>query len=96
MIWYRSHAAYMAKFGRALQPPMQGDVAESARLSSGGGGEGAPPNYAVEGYLEAQGRKFISRFDAKFAFAARTPAASAACPVTRAPLPAPCLAAAAT
>lgn len=65
MIWYRAHPAYMAKFGRQLQQPKVGDAADTARLSSGGGGEGAPPNYAVEGYLEEQGRKFLRRgFDA--------------------------------
>lgn len=65
MIWYRAHPAYMAKFGRQRQQPKLGDAADSARLSSGGGAEGAPPNYAVEGYLEEQGRKFLRRgFDA--------------------------------
>ena len=58
---YRSHPAYMAKFGRQLQTPEAGDAADNARSAAG---EGAAPNYSGEGYLEAQGRKVLARFDA--------------------------------
>jgi len=66
MIWYRSQQAYDRKFARDPQPPNGGGVAERANLTSGGGPTmgGAPPTYAVEGYLEHQGLKFIDRFDA--------------------------------
>lgn len=62
MVWYRSQEAYDRKFGRALQEA--GSVAAAALASSGGGGAGAPNSYAVEGYLEHQGTKFVERFDA--------------------------------
>jgi len=64
MVWYRSQQAYDAKFGRDSQPPSPRGVAAKANSASGGGGAGAPPTYAVEGYLEHQGQKFLERFDA--------------------------------
>ena len=64
MIWYRSQPAYDAKFGRAPQAAHPGGAAAQAQCVSGGGGVGAAPTYAVEGYLEHQGTKFVRRFDA--------------------------------
>lgn len=64
MVWYRSPAAYDEKFGRRLQPPQDGSLSGRTLALSGGGGVGEPSSYAVEGYLNYQGEKFIERFDA--------------------------------
>ena len=64
MVWYRSPLAYQQKFGRRQQPATPGSPAAHAVNASGGGGRGAPDTYAVEGYLEHQGTKFVDRFDA--------------------------------
>lgn len=64
MVWYRSAEAYSQKFGRKHQPPTPGSPSARAIASSGGGGRGAPDSYAVEGYLDHQGVKFVERFDA--------------------------------
>ena len=63
MVWYRSAEAYDDKFGRHEQLTSPGSVSRRALDKSGGGGRGAPPSFAVEGYLEHQGQKFVDRFD---------------------------------
>jgi len=49
-VTYLSEYAMARKFGRALQPPVNADDAESAL-------------FAVESYLHHQGESFVSRFD---------------------------------
>ena len=64
MVWYRSPLAYDQKFGRRSQPPTPNSPHKRALEHAGAGGAGAPPSYAVEGYLDHQGTKFVDRFDA--------------------------------
>ena len=63
MVWYQSPTAYDDKFGRRLQEPSDGSLSARTLAVSGGGGGGAPSSYAVAGYLEYQGGKFIERFE---------------------------------
>ncbi|GMF11121.1 unnamed protein product [Phytophthora lilii] len=52
MVSYRTHAAYVEKFGRCEEKPAENDT-----LASKHG------RYVVQSYLEYQGEKFLSRFD---------------------------------
>lgn len=54
MISYRSHTAYVGKFGRGLQQPAPGTQLERV---SGAASEGKSPSYAVQCYLEYKVRK---------------------------------------
>ena len=72
MVWYRSPEAYQAKFGRRQQlarmgspsPRARSALTPKARVESELDEGAAAHSYAVEGYLEHQGEKFVERFDA--------------------------------
>jgi len=64
MVWYRSQVAYVSKFGREQQPAFAGDAADTRSGTQHLSPKATCPTYAVEAYLEHQGRKFNERFDA--------------------------------
>uniref|UniRef100_A0A7S3ZAT0 AB hydrolase-1 domain-containing protein n=1 Tax=Lotharella globosa TaxID=91324 RepID=A0A7S3ZAT0_9EUKA len=60
MISYRSHSAYDSKFGRGLSKEAAKEHGDTDTCIS----SGVVPHFNVEGYLQYQDQKFLSRFDA--------------------------------